>query len=258
MLYFEDFVPFSTVDYPGKIATVVFLQGCNCNCPYCYNKRLQRIDKRLISVGGCKKQERDKIYNFYSFLDKNKELLEGVVVTGGDPLYTTTEETGDNRCTELVKFLKEIHTKKYSIKLDTTGFHDTKSVWDFVDYFAIDFKHHETWKDKHKLNRMPDWYTNVNLLLKENSSAKLEFRTTVHPRVTSIKDLDAMAGIICNILQSHNRLHNVTWYWQQMLTLPNIKKVLQNNPVYSKKSLLDISQSLQEKYNISIGLRNIR
>jgi pyruvate formate lyase activating enzyme len=66
---------FTLIDYPGKIACMVYTIGCNFRCPYCHNPELvdETTDVRISE------QE------FFSFLDTRKGMLDGVVITGGEP-----------------------------------------------------------------------------------------------------------------------------------------------------------------------------
>ena len=114
---------FTLIDYPGKIACTIFLQGCNFRCGFCYNTE-------LIPVSGGEKLSKKEILDF---LKKRKGQLEGVCITGGEPLLTID-----------VNFLKEIKDLGYSIKLDTNGsFPDLLKELiknKLVDYVAMDIK----------------------------------------------------------------------------------------------------------------------
>ena len=87
------------LDFPGKVACTVFLQGCNFRCPFCHNPPL------LTGKGQISDNE------FFSFLKKRQGLLDGVAVTGGEPLLQP----------ELPHFLEEIKRLGYAVKLDSNG-----------------------------------------------------------------------------------------------------------------------------------------
>ena len=113
------------LDYPGKVACTVFLQGCNFHCPYCHNKILayRRDNKPVMS----EKQ-------FLAWLSKRKRNLDGVVISGGEPtLYTGLND-----------FIKEIKDIWYPVKLDTNGYRPKalkSAIYDAkVDYVAMDIK----------------------------------------------------------------------------------------------------------------------
>ncbi len=116
---------FSLIDYPGKISAIVFMQGCNFRCAYCYNQELvyPHLFKEPIPEN-----------EILSFLDNRKELLDGVVVTGGEPLLQS----------DLEVFLREVKAMGYQIKLDTNGSRPDRLEEllgkDLVDYIAMDYK----------------------------------------------------------------------------------------------------------------------
>lgn len=114
----------SLIDYPKKISAVIFLIGCNFNCPYCHNPEL--VISNII--------EPIDINSIYSFLKKRKGLLDGVVITGGEPTLHK----------KLPEFIKNIKDMGYLIKLDTNG-SNSNMVEELienklVDYIAMDIK----------------------------------------------------------------------------------------------------------------------
>ncbi|MDM8524055.1 anaerobic ribonucleoside-triphosphate reductase activating protein [Desulfococcaceae bacterium HSG8] len=116
----------SFIDYPGKISCVLFLAGCNFNCPYCHNPELAR---------GCLDCPRFLEENrVYDFLENRKGFLDGVVISGGEP---TLQE-------DLSLLCEKIKNMGYPVKVDTNGSrpHVIKSLIDrkLVDYIAMDIK----------------------------------------------------------------------------------------------------------------------
>ena len=85
-------------DYPEHIACIIFTKGCNFDCSYCYNRDL--VDNKSKTI------DKDEIM---SYLYKRRKLLDGVVISGGEPTIWN----------DLVDFLKEIKELKLDIKLDT-------------------------------------------------------------------------------------------------------------------------------------------
>ncbi len=113
------------VDYPGKCACILFSGACNFRCPFCQNGSL------VLSPENEPVIPEDEIF---SFLKKRKRMLEGVVVTGGEPTINS----------DLIPFLGRIKEIGYSVKLDTNGYMP-KVLEDavrsgFVDYVAMDIK----------------------------------------------------------------------------------------------------------------------
>ena len=112
------------LDYPGKVACTVFTSGCNMRCPFCHNASLVCGEVPPFM----EKEE------FFAFLKKRTGVLDGVCVTGGEPLL----QEG------LIPFLLEVKEKGFTTKLDTNGLlHDRlRAVVEAgaADYVAMDIK----------------------------------------------------------------------------------------------------------------------
>lgn len=149
------------IDYPGKIACTIFTFGCNFKCGFCHNPELviNKINKEYS------KEE------ILKFLKKRQEQLEGICITGGEPLLNID-----------INFLKKIKELGYLIKLDTNGSFPEKLKEliekKLIDYVAMDVK-----TNKANYNKL----TNSNIDLKKiEESIKIistlpnyEFRTTI-------------------------------------------------------------------------------
>ena len=113
------------LDFPGKVACTVFLGGCDLRCPFCHNAEL--IDGTAPAV-----MDEEELL---AFLKKRQGLLEGVAVTGGEPLL---------RGTELVSLAEKIRDLGYPLKLDTNGTHPERlarlTEAGLVSYVAMDIK----------------------------------------------------------------------------------------------------------------------
>ena len=116
----------SLTDYPGKLSCVLFLSGCNFNCPYCHNPQLVKCDSAY--------SDRFDEKSFYEFLENRKGFIDGVVISGGEPTLQK----------ELVLLCIKIKEIGYLIKLDTNGSRPEaiKRIIDagLVDYIAMDVK----------------------------------------------------------------------------------------------------------------------
>ena len=116
----------SLIDYPGKLSCVLFLSGCNFDCPYCHNPDLAKGCARCPFFDG---EEQ-----LFSFLDKRKHFLDGVVISGGEPTLQQDLET----------LCRRIKQMGYPVKLDTNG--SRPEVLEkllgqkLVDYVAMDVK----------------------------------------------------------------------------------------------------------------------
>lgn len=113
------------LDFPERIACTVFTAGCNFRCPFCHNASLV-VD--IPAVGDVTEEE------FFSFLRKRQGILEGVCVTGGEPLLQP----------DIEEFIGKIKDLGYAVKLDTNGSFPQKLRTlvekGLVDYVAMDIK----------------------------------------------------------------------------------------------------------------------
>ena len=153
----------SLVDYPSYISCVVFFGGCNFDCWYCHNRPYIRSEGNVDS---------DEVLDF---LKRRQGLIQGVVISGGEPTLNA----------ELPDFMKKIKELGYSIKLDTNGScpHILKNLitQGLIDYIAMDYKaplqkYKETVCvdiDIHNIKK------SVDIIL--NSGIDYEFRTTFVP-----------------------------------------------------------------------------
>jgi len=112
------------LDFPGHVACTVFAHGCNLRCPFCHNAGLViRKPSNIINME-----------EISDFLQKRKGILDGVCLTGGEPLAQK----------DAIDFLRFVRSFGYKIKLDTNGFYPErlKEIIDegLVDYIAMDIK----------------------------------------------------------------------------------------------------------------------
>jgi len=168
---------FTMLDYPGKIAAVVFTMGCNFRCPFCHNPEI--VNPKLINYDNEIKEE-----EILEFLESRKNNLEGVCITGGEPIL----QLG------LKEFIRKIKEMGFSIKLDTNASHfgiiNDLVENNLVDYWAIDIK---TSPSKYKImTKKNDVIENLekSIDLITNSKSELELRTTVVPGYVNQKDFD--------------------------------------------------------------------
>ena len=112
------------LDYPGKVACTVFLDGCNFRCPFCHNAELLRPDAEPVMTA----------YELLAFMKKRQGILEGVCITGGEPTIHP----------ELPALLRAIRELGYPIKLDTNGYRPQilREILreGLADYIAMDLK----------------------------------------------------------------------------------------------------------------------
>lgn len=166
------------LDFPGKVACTVFTGGCNFRCPFCHNARL---------VTEPDPRERIDEEEFFSFLGKRRGVLDGVCVTGGEPLLQK----------DILPFLARIREMGFLIKLDTNGSRPDvlKEIFSrgLVDYVAMDLKNS---KEKYAVTCGLDAYPeeideSIDLIMQ--SGIEYEFRTTVVREFHTAEDMVSMA-----------------------------------------------------------------
>lgn len=165
------FVPFTTIDYPGKLAAVFFLVGCPLRCAYCSNPALLKVGKGE--------------YDPKKLLDWLKSRLgriEAVVFSGGEPLMQ-----GD----AVIDYMKKVKDLGFFIGLHTNGFYPDvlRKAAGTLDWIGLDFK---ALREKYpSLTGQSDAYDNMmkSLDIWLETGKDLEVRTTCDPRFLSKADL---------------------------------------------------------------------
>ena len=168
-MYIGGFQKNSLIDFPGTIACVVFTRGCNFTCPYCHNPDL--VAGTAVPDRGRRSGSPDQD-EILAFLENRKGMLEGIVVTGGEPTLQP----------DLIDFIRTVRQMGYKVKLDTNGtapdILDTIFDQGLVDYLAMDIK---TDMDHYpmvlKNPGLPDRVgQSISLIMKK--APAYEFRTT--------------------------------------------------------------------------------
>lgn len=162
----------STVDFPGCFSSVIFLPGCNYDCFYCHN-RLLLNNPPLIPQA-----------QVMEFLDKRKGLIDGVVISGGEPTLHK----------DLARFISSIKELGYKIKLDTNGSNpvvvENLIKLDLIDYVAMDYKAPFEMYPQIVFYDYRGVRQTLEILI--NSGIDYELRTTMVPQITQEK-LEQMA-----------------------------------------------------------------
>lgn len=155
----------SLVDYDGYISATLFLGGCNFRCPFCHNGPL---------VLDASNQPEIPLSEVLSYLEKRKNMLKGVCITGGEPtLYPDLED--------LIKQIKQIG---YSVKLDTNGTSPqtikTLAEKKLIDYVAMDVKNcKEAYAKTVGLKSFDIAPIEESVSLLKSNVVNYEFRTTI-------------------------------------------------------------------------------
>lgn len=196
-MYIAGLQKMTLLDYPGRVACTVFLQGCNFRCPFCHNSDLlPGKGEQLMSDG-----------ELLAFLEKRRGLLDGVCITGGEPTLQG----------ELPALLKSIKALGYDVKLDTNGTRPDvlKAVVEagLVDYVAMDIKnapqaYAETAGIKESMRSKVE--ESIRYLL--SGEVDYEFRTTVVAELHNEAHIQSMGAWVQDLGDGQRAKR---WYLQR-------------------------------------------
>jgi len=169
------------LDFPGKVACTVFTAGCNLRCPFCHNALLvTEIDDDFVSEE-----------EFFAFLESRKGRLDGVAITGGEPLINK----------DIGAFIAKIKAMGFLVKLDSNGTFPDKLNEILssgnVDYVAMDIKNSPEKYAKTVATPNLDLDAirrSVKIIM--DSGVDYEFRTTVTHEDFDASDFEAIGEMI--------------------------------------------------------------
>lgn len=181
-MVFHGFQKLTLLDYPGKVAATLFTAGCNFKCPFCHNASL------VTHIEGSGVYTEEEVL---SYLKKRHGILDGICLTGGEPLLQSGVED----------FFRAVKALGYAVKLDTNGSFPERlaALIDegLVDYVAMDIKNS---KEKYPLTVGVAGFStaaverSVSLLLE--GRVDYEFRTTVVKELHTKEDIAAIGAWI--------------------------------------------------------------
>ena len=207
------------LDYPGNIACIIFTQSCNFRCPFCQNAPLV-VEKNNINIG---EQE------VLNYLNKRKKVLDGICISGGEPLLQY----------DLKNFIKEVKELGLKVKLDTNGSNPIKlkELLDegLLDYVAMDIKN--TF-DKYDvitgIKNIDVDNIKKSIRIIQKSNVDHEFRTTLVKEFHELSDIKK----ICKFIGEESK-----YYLQNYRDSENvIKKGLHG---FTNEELINFKESLQ-------------
>ncbi|MFH1232627.1 MAG: anaerobic ribonucleoside-triphosphate reductase activating protein [Patescibacteria group bacterium] len=232
----------SLLDYPGYLAAIIFTQGCNFRCQFCYNPQLvlpisgDNFKYTGLNINNDQSQEDHLEYkedDLFVFLKSRVDKLDAVVITGGEPTIHK----------DLVDFIIKIKDLGFLVKLDTNGSNPEviKELINkkLVDYFAMDIK---ASKEKYQqvAGAQVDWEKikeSVKIIM--TSNLPYEFRTTVVPEFFDQSDIQSIGELIAGANK---------WYLQKFksnIDLVNVK--LENKKSYFDQEMKELA-ILGKKY----------
>jgi pyruvate formate lyase activating enzyme len=219
------------IDYPNKLACIVFLAVCNFRCPWCYSSE-------LVLPVKIAKQPRISEKEILDFLRKRQGLLEGVVICGGEPTVNK----------DLPQFLGKIKNLNFSVKLDTNGSSPEmlKNLVEqrLIDYVAMDIK--SSPKNQIYKNllgegvKFSDIEESVEFIKK--SKIDFEFRTTVvntiHKKEEFLEIADWIGG------------KNIKYYLQNFVPTKTIDPEFEKIKPFQKQFLEEIVKEISSNFKI--------
>lgn len=174
------------LDYPGKVACTVFLQGCNFRCPFCHNSD-------LLGKDGPEEIPEEALL---AFLKKRVGLLDAVCITGGEPTLQK----------ELPDLIRRIKALGYLVKLDTNGSRPAvlKALTEekLIDYVAMDIKNSPgRYGETVGMPNMDLSGVEESIRYLLQNHVPYEFRTTVADELHSEKDMEEMGQWLCGMVK---------------------------------------------------------
>jgi len=210
----------SLLDYPDKLSAIIWAIGCNFRCPFCYNKNL--VFGKIESIPEAE---------VLAFLKQRKGLLEGLSISGGEPLLQE----------DILNFITKVKKLDYLVKIDTNGTfpEKLKEIIDkkLVDYISMDVK-----APKKKYDQLTGVKTKLSQIEKsieilKNDAPDYEFKTTFAPELLKKEDIVEIA----KWLEGSKR-----FYLQQFKNNPPLVSAKFDNVVpYAKEYLMETLEAIK-------------
>lgn len=207
------------LNYPDKVACTIFTSGCNLRCPFCHNSGLVTNNYNEISFD-----------SIYEYLKKRVGILDGVCITGGEPLIHA----------DIKDYIKKIKDLGYLVKIDTNGSNPKllKELIDLklVDYIAMDIKNIYSKYDITSGVKVNIDNIKKSISIIENSGIDYEFRTTIVKEFHSTQDIKEILSYISS---------NSNYYIQNF---KNSNDVFNRNlSSFSEKELVEMKNKINNK-----------
>lgn len=215
----------SLIDYPNKVASVLYTPGCNLRCPFCHNWRIV-VDPKppfLHETAALK------------ILESRKKYVDAVVVTGGEPTMHK----------ELPKFLARLKKRGFMVKLDTNGFYPKvlEECLPYVDYVALDVK---TCLEKYQQLGAKDTVGLMRTVeILKTGKVPYEFRTTAVPELVTVEDVKRMGEIVKGVK---------THAFQQFVPQDTLDKKFERFKPYAPETINEFAETMK-KYADNVILR---
>ena len=221
----------SLIDYPGRIASILFTGGCNFRCRFCHNRA-------LITMSALPDLDLDMVFGA---LKTRKRFIEGVVVTGGEPTLHPS----------LIDLLYAIKRIGLDVKLDTNGTHPEILEWviedELAEYIAMDYKAPLDKLEHVACIRGAEKRVQASAQLIIQRAPRYEFRTTVHPLLLDLDDIETITRELRGA---------TTYYLQQFHANDALDPELAVHPAYGPEFFHTAAARIRKQFDV-FGVRNL-
>lgn len=229
-MIFGGFTPLTLIDYPGKTAAMVYTIGCNFRCPYCHNPEL--VDETV--------EETFSEAFVLEFLGKRAGLLEGLVITGGEPTMHGED---------LLSFMGKVKALGFLVKLDTNGTNPALVKEAFsrgvVNYVAMDIKSPLASYHKTAMRPVNTDAVRESIALLMSGPAPYEFRTTAIKALITPDEIEEIAKEIKGAAQ---------YYLQKFVPTKILNPQFKRKVSYTDEEFEALKERV-EKYVAHCGIR---
>ncbi len=210
----------SLLDYPDTLSAIIWTAGCNFRCPFCYNKQLVLGKTEMISEE-----------TILLFLEKRRDVLEGLSISGGEPLLQE----------DIVDFTEKVKKLNYLIKIDTNGAFPEK-LKELIDKKLVDYVSMDVKAPKKKYAQLAGVKIDISKIeqsidLIKNEAPDYEFKTTIVPGMLDKEDIVEIAKWLGRSKQ---------FYLQQFKSdSPLVSSKLNDIVPYSKEKLSEMLHEIK-------------
>ena len=227
----DGFEKLTLLDYPENIACIIFTRGCNLRCPFCHNSSILEFSNETSKI-----TEKE----IFDYLEKRKNILDGVCITGGEPLLQA----------DIKEFIKKIKNLNLKVKLDTNGtnYLKLKELLDenLLDYVAMDIKNvYEKYPITTGIKNLDIENIKKSIALLKKSKVEYEFRTTIVKNFHTFEDIENLCKLVGK---------DSNYYIQNFINSDNVLE--KNLESFSNEDLEKLKEFLNNNYN-NVKIRNM-
>ncbi len=225
--YFAGIQDLSSVDYPGHMCSVIFFQGCNLKCRYCYNFSQQKIEKKTL------------LKDIFAKLKKNLGIIDSLVLSGGEAMIY------EYAILKIKDWAKE-HDLLLGVETNGTFYERLKELIEkkVFDFVAMDVKSGFSKEEYKKVTGFSQVYKEFekSFELLKKSDLPHEFRLTVTPTIHSLKDIEKI----------NERVKPSKLVLQRFQPGENVLDKSLNDKVFSEEFIKDLKKFAKTQKNVEL------